>query len=104
MHQPATAARLFERVLAGGGAAAGHAQWGFVEGARADLLVADPACEATLGTPKDSLLDALVFAGALRPWRDVMVAGRWVLREHQHADGSAVAARFEQAMNTLWQP
>ncbi len=102
LREPATAARLFERVLAGGGSAAGHAQWGFVEGARADLLVADPACEATLGVPKDSLLDALVFAGATRPWRDVMVAGRWVLREHQHAKGAVIAARFAQAMQNLW--
>ncbi len=101
-HEPATAARLFERVLAGGGAAAGHAEWGFVEGARADLLVADPSCEAALGMPRDALLDALVFAGAARPWRDVMVAGRWVLREHQHAEGAAIAARFTQAMQTLW--
>ncbi len=103
-HQPATAARLFERMLAGGAAAAGHAQWGLTEGARADLLVADPSCEATLGVPGDSLLDALVFAGAARPWRDVMVAGRWVLREHQHTDGAIIAARFEQAMRKLWQP
>jgi formimidoylglutamate deiminase len=101
-HEPATAARLFERVLAGGGAAAGHAQWGFVEGARADLLVADPSCEATLGIAGDSLLDAIVFAGAVRPWRDVMVAGRWALREHQHAEGTAIAARFTQAMHKLW--
>jgi formimidoylglutamate deiminase len=100
--EPATAARLFERVLAGGGAAAGHAQWGFVEGARADLLVADPACEATLGIADESLLDAIVFAGAVRPWRDVMVAGRWALREHQHVEGAAIAARFTQAMHTLW--
>jgi formimidoylglutamate deiminase len=100
--EPATAARLFQRVLAGGGAAAGHAQWGLIEGARADLLVADPSCEATLGIPDDSLLDAIVFAGATRPWRDVMVAGRWVLRDHQRADGTAIAARFTQAMQTLW--
>ena len=100
--EPATAARLFERVLAGGGAAAGHDRWGFVEGARADLLVADPACAATLGIADDSLLDVIVFAGAVRPWRDVMVAGRWALREHQHAKGAAIAARFTQAMRTLW--
>jgi formimidoylglutamate deiminase len=100
--EPATAARLYERVLAGGGAAAGHAQWGFVEGARADLLVADPACEATLGIADESLLDAIVFAGAVRPWRDVMVAGRWALREHQHVEGAAIVARFTQAMRTLW--
>ncbi len=102
--EPATAARLFERVLGGGGAAAGHAEWGFVEGARADLLVADPSCDATRGIPAESLLDALVFASATRPWRDVMVAGRWALREHQHADGAAIASRFEQAMHKLWRP
>lgn len=100
--EPSTAARLFERVLAGGGAAAGHASWGLVEGARADLLVADPDCDATRGVPDDALLDALVFAGALQPWRDVMVMGRWVLREHRHADGAGIAARFEQAMRRLW--
>jgi formimidoylglutamate deiminase len=100
--EPSTAARLFERVCAGGGAAAGHATWGFIEGARADLLVADPACDATRGVPADALLDALVFAGALQPWRDVMVQGRWVLREHRHADGAGIAARFDAAMRTLW--
>jgi formimidoylglutamate deiminase len=98
-----TAARLYERMLAGGGVAAGHARWGFVEGARADLLVADAAGDATLGVPADALLDTLVFAGAGRAWRDVMVAGQWVLREHRHADGAAIAERFVQAMQRLWQ-
>jgi formimidoylglutamate deiminase len=101
--QAATAARLYERVLAGGGGAAGHASWGLIEGARADLLVADSSCDAALGIPADALLDALVFAGGGRAWRDVMVAGKWVLREHRHADGAAIASRFVQAMHRLWQ-
>ena len=46
--------------------------------------------------------DALVFAGAARPWRDVMVAGHWVLREHQHAQGAAVAARFCARSPPAW--
>jgi formimidoylglutamate deiminase len=100
--EAATAARLFERVLAGGGAAAGHAAWGLVEGARADLLVADGGNDALRGVPGAALLDALVFAGAVRPWRDVMVAGRWMLRTHQHSDEAGIAARFEQAMQRLW--
>ena len=41
--EPSTAARLFERVSAGGAAAAGFARWGLQAGARADLLVARPA-------------------------------------------------------------
>jgi formimidoylglutamate deiminase len=103
-HAPSTAARLFERTLAGGSAAAGHARGGFVVGARADLLVADTNSDAVRGVPDDALLDALVFAGAARPWRDVMAGGRWVLREHRHAQGDAIAARFDDAMRALWRP
>jgi formimidoylglutamate deiminase len=100
--QPATAARLLERAVEGGAAAAGFARWGFVEGARADLLVADAACDALRGVPGDATLDALVFAGASNPWSDVMVAGRWVQRGGRHEAATAIAARFEQAMASLW--
>jgi len=102
--QASTAARLFERVLAGGAAAAGQARAGLVRGARADLLVADAGNDAVRGVPDDAVLDALVFAGATRPWRDVMAGGRWVVREHHHVDGAAIAARFDDAMRALWRP
>lgn len=100
--EPATAARLFQRMVDGGGAAAGFARWGLVEGARADLLVVDPHCDALLGMPADALLDALVFAAAARPWRDVMVAGRWAVREGRHPAAAAMAKHFAQAMQGLW--
>lgn len=100
--QPATAARLFDAALQGGAAAAGFDRWGLVPGARADLLVADPACDALRGVPAASQLDALVFAGAVRPWRDVMVAGRWVLRDGNHPAAAAIGHRFDAAMATLW--
>jgi formimidoylglutamate deiminase len=100
--QPATAARLFERVTDGGAAAAGFARWGLVEGARADLLVVDPACDALRGVPGDALLDALIFGGASNPWSDVMVAGRWVQRGGRHEAAPSIAARFERAMASLW--
>jgi formimidoylglutamate deiminase len=100
--QPATAARLVDRVVGGSAAAAGFAHWGLVEGARADLLVVDPACDALRGVPGDATLDALVFAGASNPWCDVMVAGRWVQRGGRHEGAPAIAARFERAMAALW--
>ena len=67
--EPSTAARLFERVLAGGAAAAGFARWGLQAGARADLLVVDPRDPALLGLPPEHLLDALVFAARRDPSR-----------------------------------
>jgi formimidoylglutamate deiminase len=100
--QPDTAGRLFESARRGGGAAAGEASWGLLEGARADLLVADPSDASLLGLPHDRWLDALVFSSPGRPWRDVMVAGRWSLRDHHHASASSIAGRFTQAMNAIW--
>lgn len=99
--QPATAARLFERVLSAGGAAAGFSRWGLQVGARADLLVLDTHDTSLLGIPIAHLLDALVFSAHTPPIRDVLVAGRWVLRHLQHTE-SAHRAAFATAMQALW--
>ena len=96
--EPATAARLFERVRAGGAAAAGFAQWGLAVGARADLLVLDAAQSALCGLPPSHLLDGLVFAAPERPFAKVMVAGRWV------QPANAAAPGFSAAMQALWPP
>jgi len=100
--QPDTAASLFESARAGGGRAAGHASWGLTVGARADLLVIDPDDASLVGLPQARWLDALVFSSPGRPWRDVMVAGRWALREHHHAQVERIGAGFAQAMQELW--
>jgi len=97
--QAATAARLFERCLAGGAAAAGQARWGLVAGARADLLLLDGAEPALQGLPASHGLDGLVFAAPGRPFARTMVAGRWVDPEasrHEHGN------RFEATMAALW--
>ena len=95
--EPSTAARLFERVRAGGAAAAGFARWGLQVGARADLLVVDASDHALRGLPADHLLDGVVFSAPARPFARVMVAGRWcALRD----DG--IASRFDAAMAALW--
>ena len=56
LHDGATAARLFERMLAGGAAAAGLPAWGLVPGARADLLVLDLQAPGLLGMPASHAL------------------------------------------------
>ena len=75
--EPATAARLFGRMLAGGAAAAGQPRWGLVAGARADLVLLDTEDPALCGLPASHLLDGLVFAAAARPFLRIMVGGRW---------------------------
>ena len=100
--QPSTAERLFGLAARSGGTAAGQSAWGLVAGARADALLADAGDPALLGLPAARTLDALVFSSPGRPWRDVMVAGRWVLRGQQHAQADAITQRFAQAMTELW--
>jgi formimidoylglutamate deiminase len=100
--EPATAARLFGRALGAGGAAAGFSRWGLSVGARADLLVLDTQDPTLLGVPADRLLDALVFSSPGQPFRDVMVAGRWALRDEQATGGNATASQFAGAMLALW--
>ncbi len=100
--EPATASHLLERALHGGGVAAGFRRWGLVAGARADLLVIDTADASLLGAPGSHLLDRLVFSTPSRPFRDVMVGGRWVLRDHRHARAVEIARGFVEAMQELW--
>ncbi|MGH6610433.1 MAG: formimidoylglutamate deiminase [Burkholderiaceae bacterium] len=75
-----TATRLFECALTASGPAAGFVKWGFVAGARADLLVVDRDDEALRDVATSELLDAMVFVSPARPFRDAMVAGAWVVQ------------------------
>ena len=99
--QPSTAERLFARAV-NGAAAAGEPAWGLVVGARADALVADATDPALLGVPPSRWLDALVFSSPGRSWRNVMVAGRWVIRNQCHQQAHAVASAFAAVMHELW--
>jgi formimidoylglutamate deiminase len=76
--EPSTAARLLQRLLAGGAGAAGLPAWGLHSGARADLVVVDPADPALAERDPDSLLDTLVFSSPTRQFLRTMVGGRWV--------------------------
>ena len=99
---PSTAERLWMRAQSGGAAAAGFKQWGLVTGARADLLVMDRLDTNMIGVPTAHQLDALIFSSPANPWRDVMVAGNWVVQAHQHAGAEEIAIQFGEAMRSLW--
>jgi len=84
---PSTAARLFERVLASGAAAAGFATCGLQAGARADLLVLDNTDAALADVHPEHLLDTLVFSSPTLPFARVMVGGRWVTESSARNSG-----------------
>ncbi|HET7864845.1 MAG TPA: formimidoylglutamate deiminase [Burkholderiaceae bacterium] len=99
--QPATAARLFDAALAGGGRSAGQPLWGLVAGARADALVLDAHAPGLLGVAPSHALDAWVFATDAPSIQTVYVAGRAVVSEGRHLDEARIAARFGDAMAAL---
>ena len=104
----ATAARLFERMLAAGGAAAGCPQWGLMVGARADFLVLDMQATGLLGVPATHTLDALVFASSASAatgapaFSQVWVAGQRVVAGGRHVHAVATAAAYTAAMQAVW--
>ena len=96
-----TAGNLFTRILAASAGAAGQPAWGLVAGARADALAVDRDDAALLGIEAKRSLDALVFSSPSAPWRDVMVAGRWVICDGVHAGAHGIGERFAAAMAGL---
>ncbi|MEO7116834.1 MAG: formimidoylglutamate deiminase [Caldimonas sp.] len=99
--QPSTAERLFARVVEGSRAATHRPAWGLVVGARADALLVDRHDGALRGLDPRHSLDALVFSSPTAPWRDVMVAGRWVFRNGLHLDSEAIAERYAGTLMEL---
>jgi formimidoylglutamate deiminase len=93
--EPATAARLFERMRAGGAAACGQRLWGLEVAARADLLLLDLGDDALCGLPPGHLLDGLVFGAPRQPFAGVMVAGKWVSPSRQFLADRCAAALME---------
>jgi formimidoylglutamate deiminase len=70
-------------------------------GYRADLIRLDADHPRLHGRTGDLLLDALVFSGNANPIQDVMVGGRWMVREVRHLDQERIAERYRQPLTIL---
>jgi len=81
-----------------GGRACGRATGAIATGLRADLVVLDADEPALAGLPAGEVLDAAIFGPCRRPVRDVLVGGRFVVREGRHPQQDAVLARFRLAL------
>ena len=78
-----TAAQLLDAATAGGYASLGRCDGGRIApGALADLAIVALDSVRLAGTPP---LDGVVFCAGAADVRDVMVAGRWVVRDGVHA-------------------
>jgi len=94
---------VIDQAQQGGKAALGRATSGLVPGAPADFVVLDGANPYLATARGDQILDRWIFAGLDRPVRDVMVAGRWRIRDGRHADDVAIDADFRAVLAKLAQ-
>src|SRR3954452_11265757 len=77
---------LLRAATAGGYAALGWPEGGRLEpGALADLVTVRLDGVRLAGTPAEAAVASVVFAAAASDVRDVMVGGRWVVRDGAHA-------------------
>ncbi len=96
-----TGARLFGSAVEGGAAALGQPVGELREGARADWVVLEREHPALVGRSGDALLDGWIFSGNRSPVRDVVVAGRWRVRDGRHPEEEAIADRYREAARRL---
>ena len=92
---------LWEAAALDGAIATGRDVGALAAGKRADLVVLDDSRPTLYGRRGDTLLDALVFAGSDKPIRDVMVGGKWVVRDGVHVREDEILARFKATIDRL---
>ena len=99
--QPHCGARLWREALAGGAQALGRRIGRLAAGCRADLVRLDTAHPILVGRLGDDLLDALVFSGNVNLVSDVMVGGRWVVRDRRHLRRDELAKAYRAVVTGL---
>jgi formimidoylglutamate deiminase len=71
------------------------------ESTRADLVVLDDAAPQLAGRSAEHLIDTLIFSGNRNLVRDVMVNGRWCVRDGRHVDRERIAQRYRETVEQL---
>ncbi|MGH8457926.1 MAG: amidohydrolase family protein, partial [Nevskiales bacterium] len=99
--QPMIGRSLYDAALAGGAQALGQPIGALAVGKRADWLVLDGADPYLATSTGDAILNRWLFAGGDRQIRDVLVNGRWVVREGRHAAEEQTGRAFAQILRQL---
>jgi formimidoylglutamate deiminase len=97
--EPHVGTRLWRDAAQHGAQAIGQPAGAIAVGRRADWLVLDDTHSSMVGATAQTALDHLLFAGASAAIRDVMVGGRWVVRDGHHPAEVNLRGRFARLMN-----
>ena len=92
---------LWQGALQGGALAAGRRVGSLSAGLRADLLVLDGEHPNLDGIGASDVLGSFVFCGNDNLVKDVLVGGRWVVRDGAHVAQGAITQRYKQVLTEL---
>jgi formimidoylglutamate deiminase len=102
--EPMVADRLYRSVLLGGWGALGRPGPAGSDLGRADFVTFDSSEGDWPQLPPEYYLSALVF-GSMAPFaRQVMVGGRWIIRDGRHAQEAEIDARYRATLERLKLP
>jgi formimidoylglutamate deiminase len=96
-----TGLALWQAAVAGGAQALGRRAGALAPGYRADLVVLDPDAPSLYRRERGALVDSLIFASETAVVRDVMVGGRWAVRERHHAAEELIATNFRRTIDRI---
>jgi formimidoylglutamate deiminase len=89
---------LYDQALAGGAISLHQPIGAIAPGYRADLVELDLDAIALRGHAAETALDGWLFSATAPVVRNVMVAGRWVVRDGQHQREEAAVAAFNRVI------
>lgn len=92
---------LWQGALQGGALAAGRKVGSLSAGLRADLLVLDSAHPNLDGAEASDVLGSFVFCGNDNLVKDVLVGGRWVVKDGAHIGQEAITQRYKRVLTEL---
>ena len=96
------ASRLFDCATVNGTRALGVPTGELNAGSLADFFTLDLDDVSIAGNSSNDLLPLTVFALSRSAIRDVMVNGRWVVRDQQHPLQEEIIAKFKELHRKLW--
>ncbi|KAB0564460.1 formimidoylglutamate deiminase [Pseudomonas palleroniana] len=99
--QPMVGRTLFDAALDGGTQALGQPIGRLEVGKRADWIVLDGSDPYLATAVDDGILNRWLFAGGDRQVRDVLVNGKWVVRDGHHAGEEESSRAFTQVLKDL---
>jgi formimidoylglutamate deiminase len=101
--EPHVGTRLWRDAAQYGAQAIGRRAGTIAVGQRADWLVLD-ATHPSMSGAAEGALDHLLFAGGSAAIRDVMVAGRWVIKDGRHQHEGDLRRQFAEVMQRFATP